>query len=83
MTPAQAMLAVAFLASHDSDEILYRYPPPVGDDQAEGYRLSQHAQDAFAAADARGATEADWAAAVRWCESADVPNVGRPPGNHL
>jgi len=77
LTRTQALLATGYLARHDSDEILYHWPPPPQEDRDEGARLSAHAEEAFEAADQRGATQEDWAATVHWCEAEDVPDVER------
>lgn len=71
MTRAQALLAVARLASVESDDYLYRYPR-VPEEQEEGCRLYDVSQAAFADANASGATDGDWPRVIAWLEGEEI-----------
>jgi hypothetical protein len=66
VTKAQALYAVAHLASVEADEVYYRYPPPELEELQEAHRIAQLGDDAFAQAGVLGATQEDWLQVMSW-----------------
>jgi hypothetical protein len=66
MTRAQALLAVARLATTEADAVFYAYPPASEEELAEANRLAELADRAFEDADQAGAKEDDWQTVMQW-----------------